>query len=1079
MSLHSFRKSASLVLSSLASILSLHAAGPQLTVTHQRGEAAPLVIDEIKGDIFIFEDLVETTLTLTFRNTQFRVLEGEFSMPLPAGATVSGYALDVNGKMRDGVIVEKERARNAYYEIKRQMIDPGFVEREAGNIYRTKIYPIPSNGTKTVRLSYCQILDSKGDQFQYRLPFAENVEVAKLDFQIHQLEGDSLKFPADDKLTFAKEKPGYWTSLSTNVRLGKELAFTIPHPSLPRAVSAGEYTYLRVPIDDRSDQANLFNIKTLDLGWDCSRSGHLRNHQAELDLLAQLCATLKNVTINLTFLHLDAVDGGTFEIKNGDFSKLRTVLKDTFYDGATHLANFQPNSGFALLFTDGIDQLDSLKAPWKSSVFLIDSLGSAQAYWRNQAHQYFDLKKHTPAQILPLIIRAKTQIFPSDSNHLTPLSNQKGPPRFFAKKEGPTLSYNNFAPGTFDNPISLPIQKIDHPRAIAILKKIRTQEKLQSLESAFLPNRQTIITHCKEHGLVSDETSFIVLDRFEDYVRYRIPPPEEPLRLRYLAEIKKKKAWLPDHHQLIRAWNARRNWHSRAFPWHEHILRPALSRISRWENALRKTFTPEEIPSTAGTIIAWKNEALKLTKEKLEIKTGAKLDTWADRIVAMNKDLGSHPSLQTKNPPKKTAVAVRGFVHSPGKIPDAAKLTFLKAVERAGGINAFGTPTRVALYRNAQKTLFNTVSDQFKDFPLQSGDMIVVQQIEPEYWGDGFHDDDPFSTEGGTDSVDPSTLPAVVEESSGFFTSDDDQDPFASAAGASPETIKIKPGTKIDTSILLPADAFAQELAQTKDPLATYRKYRPIHLCSDVFYIEASRLLKKHGHPAFARRVLSNLIEDRSADPAANRTWAYLHAKENDWDTASKILTRIATHFPDDQAIALDQAWIAGHLNLPEKKTQHLLRAAFGEPGKLPKFSYLAEFATAELNHHAKTSNQIQDLRHTLPVGLRVVVISPNGRNISLKVKEPTNTSTYAESYPSTGKCGGRAFSTNGIVEYQIKNAIPGPYQLSYRSKTSTVVRLQIYRNWSLPNETLEEKILILPSPPALAEFFITHAAAE
>src|SRR4051812_39452897 len=50
--------------------------------------------------------LAEASMLLTFANDQPRVLGGELVFPLPEGATVTGYGLDVNGTMVDGVAVE-------------------------------------------------------------------------------------------------------------------------------------------------------------------------------------------------------------------------------------------------------------------------------------------------------------------------------------------------------------------------------------------------------------------------------------------------------------------------------------------------------------------------------------------------------------------------------------------------------------------------------------------------------------------------------------------------------------------------------------------------------------------------------------------------------------------------------------------------------------------------------------------------------------------------------------------------------------------------------------------------------------
>ena len=43
-----------------------------------------------------------------------------------------------NGKMRDGVVVEKEKARQTFEAVERQNIDPGILEKTKGNNYKTR-----------------------------------------------------------------------------------------------------------------------------------------------------------------------------------------------------------------------------------------------------------------------------------------------------------------------------------------------------------------------------------------------------------------------------------------------------------------------------------------------------------------------------------------------------------------------------------------------------------------------------------------------------------------------------------------------------------------------------------------------------------------------------------------------------------------------------------------------------------------------------------------------------------------------------------------------------------------------------
>ena len=50
-------------------------------------------------------------VNLTFTNPNARVMSGELEFPIPEGAFVCGYALEINGDMIPGVICEKEKAR--------------------------------------------------------------------------------------------------------------------------------------------------------------------------------------------------------------------------------------------------------------------------------------------------------------------------------------------------------------------------------------------------------------------------------------------------------------------------------------------------------------------------------------------------------------------------------------------------------------------------------------------------------------------------------------------------------------------------------------------------------------------------------------------------------------------------------------------------------------------------------------------------------------------------------------------------------------------------------------------------------
>jgi len=90
----------------------------------------------------------------TFANPYDRVLHGDLYFPLSEGATISGCALDIDGKLIDGVAVEKHKGREVFEQIVRQNIDPGLIEWTKGNNFKTRVFPIPAKGTRTIRVRY-------------------------------------------------------------------------------------------------------------------------------------------------------------------------------------------------------------------------------------------------------------------------------------------------------------------------------------------------------------------------------------------------------------------------------------------------------------------------------------------------------------------------------------------------------------------------------------------------------------------------------------------------------------------------------------------------------------------------------------------------------------------------------------------------------------------------------------------------------------------------------------------------------------------------------------------------------------
>ncbi|MBK9385232.1 MAG: hypothetical protein IPN34_10505 [Planctomycetes bacterium] len=132
------------------------------------GRAVPLSIGYHKVNVDLRDQIARTTIDQSFVNHTSAVLEGTFYFPLPEDASVSSFALEVNGRWIEGEVVEKERARQIYETLLREKRDPGLLEWSGGNLFQARVYPI--HGEKRVKIVYTQVLPRTAEGVRYRYP---------------------------------------------------------------------------------------------------------------------------------------------------------------------------------------------------------------------------------------------------------------------------------------------------------------------------------------------------------------------------------------------------------------------------------------------------------------------------------------------------------------------------------------------------------------------------------------------------------------------------------------------------------------------------------------------------------------------------------------------------------------------------------------------------------------------------------------------------------------------------------------------------------------------------------------------
>ncbi len=134
----------------------LSPAGPRITLTASDGTG--LVLTALSTRAVLEGPLAFTEMRLAFANPRPRTLEGTFKIVLPAGASISRFALRVGDAWQEGEVVERQRARAAYEDFLHRKQDPALLEQSAGNEFSARVFPIPGNGSKEIVVSYAEEL---------------------------------------------------------------------------------------------------------------------------------------------------------------------------------------------------------------------------------------------------------------------------------------------------------------------------------------------------------------------------------------------------------------------------------------------------------------------------------------------------------------------------------------------------------------------------------------------------------------------------------------------------------------------------------------------------------------------------------------------------------------------------------------------------------------------------------------------------------------------------------------------------------------------------------------------------------
>lgn len=516
-------------------------------------------------DVQIAGNIATTTMTMRFCNSSKRVLEGELTFPMPEGVSISRFALDMNGKMREAVPVEKEKGQVVFENIERRNVDPGLLEKVEGNSFRTRIYPIPAGGCRTVIVAYEQELHQGSKQaLLYSLPMHFNYAIKEFSASFRVFSSMAPEVGSDCKtgLKFDTLNNVFQAKVNrTNFK--PDGSFQLAMPMLENQAGImmqqvnGQYYFMVNTFPAAKIQEKKMPT-AISIVWDASLSGRLRNHQKEFELLDKYFKLAGNVQVNLLTLALDLAPAGKFQVSGGDWSNLRTALEKMVYDGATNFSAFRQNlpGDEVLFFTDGLNTWGRVEETRFATtpVYTINAAGNADYEWlrliaAKTGGVFINLNETTPDEAirslsqLPLqLINVKTngmvsEVYPSIA---TPVQGNCAVTGISSTPQTEiVLEFGYGQTVTYTQTITLDFSKTQVQQIP--LDKIWAQKKIAQLNMQYDVFKNLITSLGKKYGVVTRNTSLIVLDEVADYVKYEIEPPAE-LKAEYsrLMSVKKQ-----------------------------------------------------------------------------------------------------------------------------------------------------------------------------------------------------------------------------------------------------------------------------------------------------------------------------------------------------------------------------------------------------------------------------------------------------------------------------------------------------------------------------------------------------------
>ena len=993
------------------------------TLTTPTGYDGTVSLQDLSVKVDVVGNVATTTFDMVFYNSSTRVMEGEFEFPLGDGQTVSRYALEINGHLREGVVVEKEKGRKTFEEITRRGIDPGLLEKTVGNSFRTRIYPFFPQKTRRVVIACEQELKTTDGKRYFRLPLVgdKKLNTFKVDVELH---GQAIPLVPKGSMEMSfKEENGKFTStfFKKNYKPNDNLVIELPCRDLPSVyvenVGSDTHFYTFAKIGQKKRDKVL--PKSLTVVYDASSSAEKSKNDKNRELIRWYAKKagvekIRLVTFSVA-IHSDEICTVDEALKK---------LENLRYDGGTQMGCVdlsKYDSDEILLFTDGIGNIgvDVIK-PANRPLMVVNSNNVAEhSALRKLAAEnhgvYIDLSSASMQEAQKLISEtvysylgakydkeAITDVYPSLP---CPVGETFSVAGIMKTKNAKMVLYFGFGREVTDS-LVCEISALDGQKA-GNVKRIWAQKKLAELDMDYAKNEKEITAMAKKYGIVTRNTSLIVLDDVWDYFRYGIEPPEELLEEYNRIVEKQSMVYMKNEDEEIAS----------------HILFARENFLNWWNTKFNKdTFEILEKEKQKRVLLAEK-------QEKKQLKQQQRLERRRKRIGNMKQPSGPYVTIQgrvmdNEDPLPYATVMVCGS--SIGTNTDIDGNFSLQA--------PLGAVLEISYVDGYMSQLVKVTKDNYNsilvDLKVSLLDDLVVT---------GYGVQKSMDVTGSVSSVSEERLVAssyeeTMQETSVFEVEENNEDASTS---------------KINIQYWDPDVTYLSYLKSTSAD-SLYDKYLQMkkdYASSPTFYMDVAQYFYREGQVDNAIRIVSNLCEMKLEDAEIARSCANILTEFKDYQLAVSVFEKVVEMRGEEPQSYRDLAFVTAEKGDYQRSADLLYKV--GSSKWNSRFKEIQQIAINDLNalialhpNDIDTTAYDQRLMGNCPVDIRVLLSwNTNDSDIDLWVTDPNGEKCYYKHQNTL--IGGRLSEDitrgYGPEEFCIKEAKEGDYKIQVHYFGSTV----------------------------------------